>query len=280
MKGVWGKLLSRSFPHKKLQMNIRIISLYSGSTGNAFLVGTPEGYVLIDAGKSAKKLCAAIEETGVSPDEIRAVFLTHEHRDHISALDVYLKRHAIPVHTLAGSVPKLEMSEAVKGCLCVHEPRYTEEICGMTVTAFSTPHDSLASTGYRIEIPHEGGSFRLGYATDIGHVSPEVEEGLSGCDAVILESNHDMDMLWDGPYPYYLKKRIASRRGHLSNSESAALAARLCIKGTRALMLAHLSQENNTPEIAYDECVSAVGDARVRVFVAHPHHVTEMHLEG
>ena len=99
---------------------------------------------------------------------------------------------------------------------------------------------------------------------------------MTGCDAVILESNHDYDMLMTGPYPYDLKKRIASRRGHLSNPDSAALAARLCAAGTKKLMLAHLSQENNAPDIALGECVGAVGDADVEVFVAHPEIPTEM----
>ena len=261
--------------------DIRIVSLYSGSKGNSFLVGSREGYILIDAGKTAKKLCAALSDAGVSPDDIRAVFITHEHSDHISALDAYLKKHPIPVHALEGCVPKLSESETVTQCLCAHPPLYCERVCGMTVTAFPTPHDSCASTGYRIEIPNgESGVLRLGYATDIGHVSREVEEALTGCDAVILESNHDEGMLELGPYPYYLKQRIASRRGHLSNPDCAALAARLCMSGTRALMLAHLSQENNTPDLAFDECVSAVGDERVSICVAQPHDITELYLEG
>ena len=261
--------------------SIRIVSLYSGSKGNAFLVGTKEGYLLIDAGKTAKKLCAALSDAGVSPDEIRAVFITHEHSDHISALDTYLKKHPVPVHALEGCAPKLSESATVAQCLCSHPPLYSETVAGMTVIAFSTPHDSCASTGYRIEIPDgEGVVFRLGYATDIGHVSKEVEAALTGCDAVILESNHDTEMLACGPYPYYLKQRIASRRGHLSNPDCAALAARLCMSGTRALMLAHLSQENNTPDLAFDECVSAVGDGSVSICVAHPHDITELYLEG
>ena len=148
----------------------------------------------------------------------------------------------------------------------------------MRVTSFPTPHDSRASVGYRIEIPDADGNvaYRIGYATDIGYVTPEIEEALSGCDAVILESNHDYDMLMTGPYPYDLKKRIASRRGHLSNPDSAALAARLCATGTKKLMLAHLSQENNAPDLALGECVGAVGDADVEVFVAHPEVPTEM----
>ncbi len=261
--------------------SIRIVSLYSGSKGNSFLVGSRKGYILIDAGKTAKKLCAALSDAGVSPDEIRAVFITHEHSDHISALDAYLKKHPVPVHALEGCVPKLSESEAVAQCLCSHPPLYSETVCGMTVTAFPTPHDSRASTGYRVEIPNDvGGLFRLGYATDIGHVSKEVEQALTGCDAVILESNHNTEMLASGPYPYYLKQRIASRRGHLSNPDCAALAARLCMSGTRALMLAHLSQENNTPDLAFDECVSAVGDGSVSICVAQPHDITEMYLEG
>ena len=148
----------------------------------------------------------------------------------------------------------------------------------MRVTSFPTPHDSRASVGYRIEIPDENGNivYRIGYATDIGYVTPEIEEALTGCDAVILESNHDFDMLMTGPYPYDLKMRIASRRGHLSNPDSAALAAHLCATGTKKLMLAHLSQENNAPDIALGECMGAVGDSDVAVFVAHPEIPTEM----
>jgi phosphoribosyl 1,2-cyclic phosphodiesterase len=123
--------------------------------------------------------------------------------------------------------------------------------------------------GYKIEVPDEDGNiYRIGYATDIGYVSPEIEEALTGCDAVILESNHDYDMLMTGPYPYDLKMRVASRRGHLSNEDSALLACRLCAAGTRSLMLAHLSAENNTPQLAYDAHVTTLADPRLRVAVA------------
>ena len=148
----------------------------------------------------------------------------------------------------------------------------------MRITSFPTPHDSRASVGYRLEYLDADGSvaFRIGYATDIGFVSGEIESALSGCNAVILESNHDTDMLTFGPYPYQLKQRIASRYGHLSNAESALLASRLCAAGTKSLMLAHLSQENNTPDIAYAECLSAVADHTVRICVAHPDTITEL----
>lgn len=260
--------------------NIRIISLYSGSTGNAFLISTPETRFLIDAGKNAKKLCLALCEAGVDPKEIRAIFITHEHSDHISALPVFLKKHPIPVHVMTKSAYRLVNEPSVAPCLQLHEKSFTEELTGgIRVQAFPTPHDSHASVGYHIEIPNQDGTlFRIGYATDIGFVSQEVEDGLTGCDAVILESNHDPEMLRNGPYPYELKRRIFSNRGHLSNPDSAAFAARLCASGTRFLMLAHLSQENNVPSLAFDECFGAIGDESVQVCVAQPDQITEVCL--
>ena len=258
--------------------DIRIISLYSGSTGNCFVISAPCGTILIDAGKNAKRLCGALAEVNINVDDIGAILVTHEYTDHVSALPVFLKKHPIPVHIAYGCAYKLLPHPSVEPLLNMHPPIHEECICGMRVTSFPTPHDSRASVGYRIEIPDEDENvvYRIGYATDIGYVTPEIEEALTGCDAVILESNHDYDMLMMGPYPYDLKKRIASRRGHLSNPDSAALAARLCAAGTKKLMLAHLSQENNAPDLALGECVGAVGDADVEVFVAHPETPIEM----
>jgi phosphoribosyl 1,2-cyclic phosphodiesterase len=205
--------------------------------------------------------------------------LTHEHTDHISALPVFLKKHPLPVHLPIGCAWKLEGDPNVAPLLVKHTPIYSEQIGEITIHAFPTPHDSQASAGFRIEIAtSEGGVLRLGYATDIGYVSGDVREGLLGCEAVVLESNHDVEMLKTGPYPYVLKQRIASRHGHLSNVDSAAFAAELCECGTRALLLAHLSRENNTPELALDECISAVGDRRVMINVADPENITEVPL--
>lgn len=259
---------------------LRVYSLYSGSSGNAFLIVTPTARILIDAGKSARRLCQSLAAVGVNADELDAILLTHEHSDHISALPVFLKNHPVPVHLPNGCVYKLEGEATVLPCLCPHPPIHTQKIGDVRISSFATPHDSRASVGYRLEIPREGNHrFVLGYATDIGYVTPEIEEALTGCDAIILESNHDPDMLWEGPYPEYLKNRIASRRGHLSNPDSALLAARLAASGTRSLMLAHLSAENNRPELAYDECFGAVGNEGVRICIAHPEEITELPLE-
>ena len=248
------------------------ISLYSGSVGNAFAIQTEQGTILIDAGKNAKRLCMALAEAGIAPEEIRAIFITHEHSDHISALPVFLKKHPIPVHIQAASAYRFAKDPVVAPLLCPHPPIFSETVCGLTVTSFPTPHDSRASVGYRFET---NTNYAIGYATDIGYVSRDVENGLMGCTTVILESNHDVDMLMDGPYPYDLKKRIASRRGHLSNADSAEFAARLCECGVKQLMLAHLSQENNTPDAAYDACIGSIGSDRIDVAVAAPDALTE-----
>lgn len=259
--------------------DIHAYSLYSGSTGNAFLLDVRGTCILIDAGKSAKALCQAINACGHSPSDISAVFVTHEHSDHIKALPVFLKKNPIPVHLPVGCAYKLACEPSAAELLVPHPPIHTEELNGIRISSFLTPHDSQCSVGYRIEIPTENGIYRIGFATDIGYVSPAVEENLTGCHAVVLESNHDPDMLEYGPYPYDLKRRVASKRGHLSNPDSANLAARLCEGCTRTVMLAHLSQENNTPDTAYSEHLSQLADETVHLCIAEPDAVVEMELE-
>ena len=162
---------------------VRIFSLYSGSGGNAFLISAGEDAVLIDAGKSAKRLCAALEVAGVAPEAVRAVFVTHEHNDHVSALPIFLKKHPIPVHIQRASAYKLANQPAVAPCLCLHPPIFEEQVGCIRVRSFPTPHDSMGSVGFRIEISQADGSLlRLGYATDIGYVTKEIEEGLWGCE--------------------------------------------------------------------------------------------------
>ena len=262
-------------------MTPHIYSLYSGSVGNSYLIRTDEGAILLDAGKNTKKLCEALALCNTSPEDIRAIFITHEHGDHIGALPVFLKRYPVPVHIVEKSAYALRNAPAAAPCLRLHTPVFTETVCGMTVRSFPTPHDSEASVGYRIDVPCGEKTLRLGYATDIGHVSPAIEDAITGCDAVILESNHDLDMLHTGPYPPSLKQRIASRYGHLSNADSASFAERLCETGTKSIMLAHLSQENNTPE----EAIAAhtpwqSRHPHIHLSVASPDRVTELITEG
>ncbi len=255
----------------------RYCTLYSGSTGNAAYLETPHARILIDAGKCTRTLLSSLRAIGVEPDTLDAIFVTHEHSDHVAALEVLAKKHPIPVHILYKSALRYSAvpPEALCRCLQIHkEAPFTVTVGDVTVSAFETPHDSRASVGYRFAFPGESGMIHVGYATDIGYLSPILREALIGCEAVVLESNHDVDMLMDGPYPYDLKLRIRSRRGHLSNRECAELAAELAGQGTTWFLLAHLSEQNNHPDLAYDETNSALAGYPVTLRVASPDAVT------
>ncbi|MBQ9801880.1 MAG: MBL fold metallo-hydrolase [Clostridia bacterium] len=258
--------------------NYTLKVLYSGSDGNAALLQTDTVAVLIDAGRNAKTLTAALAASGVTPDMLSAVFLTHEHRDHVAALDVFLKHHKMPVHTTAASAARLRRtaSAALLDNLVEHAPLFSETVGELTLTSFPTPHDSAGSVGYRITVQDGQKTHTVGYATDLGAVTGAVEEGLMGCEAVVLECNHDPDMLMTGPYPYDLKRRIASRNGHLSNPDCAAFCVKLAEHGTRRFLLAHLSETNNLPELALGEVTAALAGFDVRVLAADPVSITEL----
>lgn len=249
--------------------NYSITSLYSGSKGNSVLIESEDARILIDAGRSARALCNALTSIGKSIDTIDAIFITHEHTDHVGALEVLLKKHPIPVHIVGISAKKLLLKglSVYDSLICQHPPVFSVTVGDMTVKSFPTPHDSEYCVGYRIEI----GESAIGYATDIGYVTSEIRESLAGCESIVLESNHDEEMLMNGPYPYELKLRIRSNRGHLSNSACAELSSELCSRGTRNILLAHLSEENNEPSIAFDEVWSAVADESVNIKVASQH---------
>ena len=268
----------------------RLCTLYSGSGGNATYISDGESAILIDAGKSARALTRALQEIGALSEgktaagrpPVDAIFITHEHTDHVSALKVFLKKYRIPVHVTEQSAPYLYAlagDTPMRDLIVPHSPLFTEQVGGMTVRSFPTSHDSLMSVGYRIALQDSSGICReFGYATDLGKVTPYVEEGLLGCEAVVLESNHDPDMLLDGPYPYSLKLRIRSPRGHLSNEAAANLAVRLAEGGTSRFLLAHLSKENNLPLLAVQAFDCALKDASVTLAVADPERVT--HIVG
>ena len=255
---------------------MRFFTLYSGSGGNATYIESGNNAILIDAGKNAKRLCSALCEIDSSIDKIDAIFITHDHADHTSALEILSKKHDIPIHITERSAEIFEGERYshLRERLVLHPPLFEVSIGSIQVRSFVTPHDSKMSVGYRIEL--DGCS--VGVATDLGHVSEAVSEALSGCHAVMLESNHDIDMLESGPYPAFLKQRILSKRGHLSNPDSALFASQLAQTGTRSFLLAHLSAENNTPSLALDEFISAVADPSVKVAVADAERPTELYL--
>lgn len=258
-------------------MAYRLCTLYSGSKGNAAYLETPTARILIDAGKNTRALAGALGSIGVDVDTIDAIFITHEHTDHVAALEVLTKKHPIPVFMLYKSALRFRdtQPEALCACLQIREKAPFSEVIGnVTVTAFETPHDSRASVGYRLEFPDRDRTVRIGYATDIGYITEEIRQGVLGCEAVVLESNHDVEMLMNGPYPYDLKLRIRGKRGHLSNRDCADFATELAEQGTTHILLAHLSEENNYPDLAYDETFAPLAGMNVTLRVASPCAVT------
>ena len=223
-------------------MTVSAFTLFSSSAGNCTYVTDGETRFLIDAGYSEKRIKAALAEAGSSLDDISAIFVTHEHSDHTHALPVLCRHRELPVHAVKQTARCLNIN-----CAVPHKELYSERLGGFTVNSFRTSHDSRGSCGYVIE--HDSG-VKIGTLTDTGFVSDEMLTALDGCYAVILEANYDEDMLLNGPYPPDLQYRIMSKRGHLSNSQCAEILPALYGGGTRRVLLAHLSKENNTPETA------------------------------
>ncbi len=221
--------------------------LYSGSRGNAILVRSGGTGILIDCGKSAAALCKAIVGAGYDIRYVSAVFITHEHSDHTSALGVLCKKHSIPIHITERSALRLKERDKIRG-LILHESYYEETVGNFTVKSFPVPHDSCENVGYIIT-DIDGDT--LGIATDIGHVNDILIDEMTRCRRVIIESNHDETMLDEGSYPFELKKRIRSPFGHLPNGDCADLAVKLAKCGCEAFALAHISADNNTSEKAY-----------------------------
>lgn len=234
----------------------RFCSLFSSSAGNATFFGNGDRGILIDAGVSAKKIKEALLSREIDPYKIDGIFVTHEHNDHIKGIRIIASKYNIPVYATAGTMSALEENGTLNGKFPFEiMPQEGVTAGDLLVTCFRTPHDSRESCGYKITFPH---GQRAVVATDIGIITPEVEAALMGSELVMLESNHDIAMLQSGDYPYHLKRRILSDKGHLSNAACAEEAVKLVKKGTSRLFLGHLSIENNFPELAYQTTYSAL----------------------
>lgn len=234
----------------------RIYPLFSSSKGNATFVGNASSGILIDVGVSCKKLIEGLAVNGLSVDAVKAVFITHEHSDHIQGLSVFTKKTKVPVFAQKETLTFLDNNNYIdKDSNLYIMDGQTVDICSMQVSCFDTPHDTERSCGYSVITEDKR---KMCVCTDLGTVTDTVDKNLLGSDLVLLESNYDEKMLNEGKYPYYLKKRISSDHGHLSNSDSSKQVRRLIENGTTRIILGHLSQENNTPSVAENSALKAL----------------------
>lgn len=240
---------------------MKICLLASGSKGNAILVESGQTRVLVDAGLSARELRKRLDAVGVEAESLDALLITHEHGDHVRGLGPLVRQLDLPVYLQTDLAGKI--SDPGKPA-CVREFADGEEftIKDLTIRPFAITHDCLAPVGFTLN----GEQGKVGIATDLGVVTRLVTECLRGCRTLVLETNHDEELLRDGPYPWTLKQRVRSNHGHLSNYAGSNLLRNLLWSGLEAVFLGHLSETNNRPELA----VKAVGSVLGRQNICEP----------
>lgn len=230
------------------------LSLVSGSSGNSTLISDGTTVLLADCGLSCKKLEQSMAAAGVKPENLSGILITHEHNDHIKGVGTVSRKYNIPIYATTGTHAAMNIGNIDEKNIKYISPDIDFEIGTIGIKPFSIPHDAAEPVGYNFFF----GQKKLSLATDIGHMNDYIFERLKNSIAVLLESNHDADMLRFGRYPAVLKKRISGEFGHLSNAEAAQTVLKLVKNGTRHIMLGHLSNENNTPTKAYTEAAACL----------------------
>ena len=243
---------------------MQFCTLFSGSSGNAVYLATERGALLIDCGMSGKQVLAAMEQARLDPGNVHGILITHEHSDHIKGAGIVSRKLGVPIYATEGTWDGMtaaigEVPARSRVVITAGESFFLDD---MEVAPFSIPHDANDPVGYRFFM----GRHSVAVATDLGYFSQTVCDALSGAEIVLLESNHDPELLRKNPhYPAQLKTRILGKKGHLSNDAGAEAAVRLAQCGTKHLLLGHLSSENNTPDMAYRTTHSALTDAGANV---------------
>jgi len=231
----------------------KLVPLFSGSSGNSYYLSCGGEGILIDVGRSAKQTTEALKANNIDVSSVKAIFVTHEHSDHVNGVRVFANKYKLPVYSTSGTYYEMLNGKYIdEKTDCRILDNGGVDLDCMHIDAFSISHDCAEGCGYRVDM----GSVCFALATDLGYISTGVKDALTGCEAVVIESNHDVNMLQLGPYPYKLKRRIMSPQGHISNADCAALLPSLVKSGTKRFVLAHLSRENNMPEIAYRESLN------------------------
>lgn len=236
----------------------KIVPLCSSSKGNSYYIQGNGSAILIDAGRNLKQLEIAMSQNGLSMREVRAIFVTHEHTDHISALNVLLKRYDIPLYASRGTLDYLTRYDKVPPTARLNAIENIVETDDFRVQRVDTSHDAAEPCGYHITTPD---GRRMSLVTDTGILTEDARLALSRSHLAVIESNHDVDMLREGAYPYILKKRILSDNGHLSNAACAEALPDFVGAGLTRIILGHLSEENNTPHLAVSESVGSLNRA-------------------
>ncbi|MBQ1477156.1 MAG: MBL fold metallo-hydrolase [Erysipelotrichaceae bacterium] len=240
---------------------IAVIPVASGSTGNCIYLEIGPYHLLIDMGAGYRKVRDALSKNGRDIEKIDAVFLTHGHNDHIKGALPISRHTSCRVYT--NETIMYPIRDIPSERVVLETEREREVLPGLKVKMFTVPHDYVKTCGYTFTWQEK----KIGYVTDCGRMNEKIFEELKGSDVVVLESNHDVKMLKEGPYPYYLKKRILSEYGHLSNDDCADTVRGLYENGTRNFLLAHLSRHNNTPEKAYETIMTRMEGKDISLYI-------------
>lgn len=233
-------------------MDLLICSIASGSSGNCYLIASKDTKILLDAGISGKRIIESLKTLGVSPDEITAILITHEHTDHIKGAGILSRKHDIPIYANNKTWEKMlcQLGEIKEHNIKTFSTGESFDLHDIRIKPYAIPHDAAAPVGFSFYKE----SLQISTATDIGNMTSEVLEEIVDADFLILEANHDIEMLKMGRYPWYLKQRILGSQGHLSNIDAGKTLIDILQKNNskeRQVLLAHLSHENNFPEMAY-----------------------------
>lgn len=246
---------------------LRFKSLGSGSTGNATVIQarseTTVSHLLVDCGLGIRQLEARLGQAGMLADQIDAIFITHEHADHIGCAQRLALRHRIPVWMSHGTYAALGQPD-FQGLLRIASDAMAFEVGALQVLPFTVPHDAREP----LQLTCTDGATRLGLLTDLGHATPYVLEQVAGCATLVLECNHDEQMLAASTYPVFLKRRVGGAYGHLANSAAAQIARHVQPRGLKQVVAAHLSEQNNRPGLARQSLAAALGCLEADIHVA------------